>query len=88
VDGVLGITNLTLISSSIYPNPTSGNSILVFSEQQKGELYLRDLNGKIVYSKSFNQKEVEIASSSLITGTYILEIKINGAKLFSKLMKL
>jgi hypothetical protein len=88
VDGVLGITNLTSISSSIYPNPTSGNSILVFSEQQKGELFLRDLNGKIVYSKSFNQKEVEIASSSLITGTYILEIKINGAKLFSKLMKL
>jgi hypothetical protein len=88
VDGVLGITNLTSISSSIYPNPTSGNSILVFSEQQKGELYLRDLNGKIIYSKSFNQKEVEIASSSLITGTYILEIKINGAKLFSKLMKL
>ena len=88
VDGVLGITNLTSISSSIYPNPTSGNSILVFSEQQKGELFLRDLNGKIVYSKSFNQKEVEIASSSLITGTYILEIKINGEKLFSKLMKL
>ena len=88
VDGVLGITNLTSITSSIYPNPTSGNSILVFSEQQKGELFLRDLNGKIVYSKSFNQKEVEIASSSLITGTYILEIKINGAKLFSKLMKL
>jgi hypothetical protein len=88
VDGVLGITNLTSISSSIYPNPTSGNSILVFSEQQKGELFLRDLNGKLVYSKSFNQKEVEIASSSLITGTYILEIKINGEKLFSKLMKL
>jgi hypothetical protein len=88
VDGVLGITNLTSISSSIYPNPTSGNSIVVFSEQQQGELFLRDLNGKIVYSKSFNQKEVEIASSSLITGTYILEIKINGAKLFSKLMKL
>jgi hypothetical protein len=88
VDGVLGITNLTSISSSIYPNPTSGNSILVFSEQQQGELFLSDLNGKIVYSKSFNQKEVEIASSSLITGTYILEIKINGEKLFSKLMKL
>jgi hypothetical protein len=87
VDGILNITDLNSISTEIYPNPTSGNSTLLFSSQQKGELNLRDLNGKIVLTKSFDQKEVEILSSSLITGTYILEIKINNANFFTKLMK-
>ncbi|MFM7667323.1 MAG: MopE-related protein [Bacteroidota bacterium] len=88
VDGVLGIADFSSITASIYPNPTSGNSILVFSALQKGELLLRDLNGKLIYAKSFNEKEVEITSSELITGTYILEININGVKLFYKLMKM
>jgi hypothetical protein len=88
VDGVLGIADFTSITTSIYPNPTSGNSILIFSSPQKGELFLRDLNGKMVYAKSFNEKEVQIASSELITGTYILEINLNGVKLFTKLMKM
>jgi hypothetical protein len=61
---------------------------VIFSSKQKGELSLRDLNGKIVFNNSFDQKEVEIISSGLTPGTYILEININGRKLFSKLMKL
>jgi hypothetical protein len=88
VDGILGVNDILSFSSSIYPNPTSGNSYVIFSSQQKGELSLRDLNGKIVFNNSFDQKEVEIISSGLTPGTYILEININGRKLFSKLMKL
>ena len=88
VDGILGVNDILSFSSTIYPNPTSGNSYVIFSSNQKGELSLRDLNGKIVFNNSFDQKDVEIISSSLTTGTYILEININGRKLFFKLMKL
>jgi hypothetical protein len=88
VDGILGLNDILSFSSTIYPNPTSGNSYVIFSTKQKGELSLRDLNGKIVFNNSFDQKEVEIISSGLTPGTYILEININGRKLFSKLMKL
>ena len=88
VDGILGVNDILSFSSTIYPNPTSGNSYVIFSTKQKGELCLRDLNGKIVFNNSFDQKEVEIMSSGLTPGTYILELNINGRKLFSKLMKL
>jgi hypothetical protein len=88
VDGLLTLADNFSFSSTIQPNPTFDNSILAFSSQQKGELFLRDLNGKIVYSKSFNQKEVEIVTTMLITGTYIIEINISGVNFFSRLMKL
>ena len=87
VDGILGISENGSFASTLFPNPTSGNSILSFSSKQNGELFLRDLNGKLIYSISFNQQDVEILTSELISGTYILEISINGVNYFSKLMK-
>jgi hypothetical protein len=87
VDGILGISENGSFASTLFPNPTSGNSTLSFSSKQNGELFLRDLNGKLIYSISFNQKDVEILTSELISGTYILEISINGVNYFSKLMK-
>jgi hypothetical protein len=87
VDGILGISENGSFASTLFPNPTSGNSTLSFSSKQNGELFLRDLNGKLIYSFSFNQQDVEILTSELISGTYFLEISINGGNYFSKLMK-
>ncbi|MFM7662770.1 MAG: T9SS type A sorting domain-containing protein, partial [Bacteroidota bacterium] len=87
VDGILGLMDGHFGISTIYPNPTNGNSTLNFSSILTGEISVRDLTGKIVIRQSFDDKEVKIASSILPSGTYIVEINFSGAKLFSKLMK-
>jgi len=87
VDGILGLMDGHFGISTIYPNPTNGNSTLNFSSILTGEISVRDLTGKIVIRQSFDDKEIKIASSILPSGTYIVEINFSGAKLFSKLMK-
>jgi hypothetical protein len=63
----------------IYPNPTRGK----FTVAGSGELEIRDLGGKVVYSSEVNHSVIDI--SAMPEGTYVVRLtdgkKVSSAKL-------
>ena len=68
----------------VYPNPLVINAVVVFPYEadQKFQLSILDLTGKLVYSKPVFSGEVEIERGNLKEGLYILQIA--GKKIYRK----
>lgn len=65
---------------SIYPNPAS-NHIILFGKNTLGKIQLLDNTGKIVNEYYTNQKQIEIATSDLKAGKYILKLTGSNKKI-------
>jgi len=73
----------------IAPNPASSYTILHTSENGNGEISIYDLNGRLVFITDidFNENRAELRfNDQLPTGVYLLQLKINGKMMVSKLV--
>jgi hypothetical protein len=81
----LSAEELQIINSiTVYPNPTANELTVDLSQLSKGhyELFLVDLNGKIIYKKNETSQIEHINMSSSPNGTYSLIIQgVNTKKI-------
>jgi trimeric autotransporter adhesin len=68
----------------VYPNPLVINAVVVFPYEadQKFQLSILDLTGKLVYTKPVFSGEIEIERKNLKEGLYILQVA--GKKIYRK----
>ncbi|MGZ3866018.1 MAG: T9SS type A sorting domain-containing protein [Bacteroidia bacterium] len=72
-----GIKNVNSISCKVYPNPTSGNIIVEFSElaQTEIEAEIFDLSGRSIKKQVFTPaQKILLENGGLDDGTYLLKI--------------
>lgn len=90
-DQNLSTNNLELVNPNIilYPNPSNDFiTIKNLSNYALSHIVIRDLNGKIVYSKKVNSKQINIDVSFLQKGAYFVDCIIEGTRKTLKLIKL
>ena len=64
------------LKESIYPNPTSGNFNVVFTDAiNTGQLIITDNLGRQLYNKTISGTSVPLNISSLAQGVYYVTIK-------------
>ena len=73
----------------VHPNPNHGNFAINFGQVYKNiEVSISDLNGKLVFSKSFTQAEiVNISIKQVPAGVYLARIQSGEKKAVIKLIK-
>jgi len=74
-------------SVSMYPNPAirGQNTTLKFSDKLAGgTLKVFDATGKQVFTKSLSGTQTEISSTSFSSGTYLVTIEKDSARLYSE----
>ena len=66
----------------VFPNPTTYMVNVDLSQLSKGEyqLYLVDLQGKVVYQQTTTQKSIELDMGNYSTGSYVLKVQAKGAQ--------
>jgi hypothetical protein len=78
----VGITNIEGTNFKLYPNPTTGNMYLEcnLKDQQSGKLIIYSVAGEIVKEIFIapGTKTLNINASSLESGIYLYETRING----------
>jgi len=82
--------NLGDIKIVIYPNPTQGQLKLVlegYQENANSGLYLYNLSGSLVKSKSPVKSSNELSLSGYPIGTYILKIVVGDKKIEWRIIK-
>ena len=72
----------------IFPNPTIENvhiSIHTIKLMENASLYVRNIDGKIIYNKQYviNNSEEIIPFENFITGSYIVFLKLNSTETLS-----
>jgi PKD repeat protein len=81
---VVSVTNLNVADITIYPNPSTGN-FKVVSEEIISEIFIFNLVGKIVYSKTLDASNIELNINNIEEGMYFVRITTTGGE---KTMKL
>ncbi|MEY3967303.1 MAG: hypothetical protein RL137_203, partial [Bacteroidota bacterium] len=76
VDGNLGIENVAL-HIQLSPNPTSDLIKIAFNQSFVGQLFLTDLNGKVLQYHTVSGLSHHLDLSSLQAGTYLIKIASN-----------
>ncbi len=76
VDGNLGIENVAL-HIQLSPNPTSDLVQIAFNQSFVGQLFLTDLNGKVLQYHTVSGLSHHLDLSSLQAGTYLIKIASN-----------
>ena len=73
----------------LHPNPNNGNFAINFGKVYNNiEVTISDMNGKLVFSKSFTQAEiVNISIKEVPTGVYLARIQSGEKKAVIKLIK-
>jgi len=76
------------LAIDIYPNPSIENIFVDFKNTDiySAEIYLLDMSGKIILSRSKTDKEsvIELSTEDLNSGFYIVKIKTGRNKVFFK----
>lgn len=73
---------------SISPNPSKGMFNLSLPSEIKGQLEVKSIDGKILYSELISSTKLTIDLSNYASGLYILNVTDNkGKKIVEKLMK-
>lgn len=63
------------ISFSIYPNPVAGTLHVDFSSDDRArEVWVYDLNGRMIYAKKVSNSQVEMDLGCLVDGVYVLRV--------------
>jgi hypothetical protein len=86
---VTGIVSIAETEVSIYPNPSEGKFYIVQGRKNASnnyELFIKDINGKIIYKDKFNKDKKFINLIGIAPGTYFLEIRDNKAKIIKPLI--
>jgi len=71
----------------IYPNPVSNELNVVLENPEKAEVVLTDMTGKLIFNKSFeNKNKITINTSEFPKGAYILSIKTQNQNFTKKII--
>lgn len=74
----LSTNEINTSKSLIYPNPNNGSFFVNLNENYiSGELFLYDLNGKLVYNTKIDNITTHIQTGILLKGVYLLRINSN-----------
>ncbi|MBK7965487.1 MAG: VCBS repeat-containing protein [Bacteroidetes bacterium] len=80
----VGIPNASSVSSldiNLSPNPTSDFCLLNIqsvSANSKFQVFISDVSGRILFSSTTLQKQMQLNTSTLSSGIYILQVSTNG----------
>ena len=86
--GSLSNSNFELATGlSLFPNPATTFFKVRSEKDEIDQILLYDLNGKKVFEKSSNQKEIKIDIQKLKAGVYFAKIISNGFIVFEKIIK-
>jgi hypothetical protein len=80
-----GIDELSLEQCKIFPNPTKG-ILNVQSDFNVKLIRLYDNQGKIVFSKTLNQKKTQIDVSMFEPGVYFISLEIEDKTVLRKIV--
>ncbi|MFP4662882.1 MAG: T9SS type A sorting domain-containing protein [Bacteroidales bacterium] len=83
----VGMKQVSELKINVYPNPSGSGWNLVFSDNIRHNLLLRDMQGRIIKSFSTCEKEFHLDAPSLTTGVYMLEIRSDYGISLKKLIK-
>ena len=83
-----GISELTNGAITISPNPSDGNFILEYREENIRTSFLRvfDVSWKLVYSSLTNKMKTEINLEGVAAGCYLLQLKTGTETVYKKLI--
>ena len=75
-----------LSTFSIYPNPNQGSFWVEFEAEKNGntEIKVQDIMGKIIFENiqpsQMGLNKIEINHPKVISGVYMLKLKVNGVE--------
>ena len=66
----------------VFPNPTTYMVNVDLSQLSQGEyqLYLVDLQGKVIYQQTTTEKSIELDMRNYSTGSYVLKVQTKGTQ--------
>lgn len=79
------VDNLLSLDIKLYPNPTS-KSFCISGFEDRADLILTDMSGKVMLAKQVSNKEI-VSISSLPNGIYIVQLITNTKVINKKLVK-
>lgn len=74
----------------LYPNPTSSLINLIVKEDvgvADGEVYVLDLNGRVLQQHTFNTQEVQLNLDGYSSGIYLIKVNAGGKTHTAKVLK-
>ena len=80
------IHNFVDASTKMYPNPASKSVNIVSSISKINSVSISSLNGQELINIDVNTKQIEINTSNLSKGLYIIDIKSNDTSIIRKLI--
>ena len=72
---------------SVYPNPFNTDLNIKNSSNSTIEITISNINGKLVHSQKSNLEMIQINTSELSNGLYILNVRNNESQSNNKLVK-
>ena len=85
--GTTGISTISNSNFNLYPNPSNGNVTISFTSADARTVKVLDLTGKIVYSTSSNQEELNMNLGHLLPSIYnVIITNENGVRNFERVM--
>ena len=82
----LGIDEVTFSQIKVYPNPVTDMLTISNTEMMSG-IMVADMLGRILSTRNVNDTETQIDMSNYPTGTYLVEVTVDGAVKTFKVMK-
>lgn len=70
----VGITNAQQPAARVYPNPATNILYVDLADDQCSDVAVLDVKGSVVYSQHIGSRHIEINTSSLSAGTYVLRL--------------
>jgi Metallo-peptidase family M12/Secretion system C-terminal sorting domain/CUB domain len=74
------------IDFTYYPNPTNG-LVTITSRTQMNEVFVYNLEGRLLYQKKINSLDTKVDISSFAIGTYFFKLKFNTKEANFKILK-
>ncbi len=86
-DATLGVSNMTAPIAKIYPNPATNTLYVDVAGQSTEQIRIMDMAGNQINSFGVSDPHIEINTSTLPAGMYMLQMSGNGKIAFARFAK-
>ena len=87
LDGFTGIENNENSQFRVYPNPASNELNISIENNNLAELFIYDMQGKVIHHEIMNEEQQVIGIEHLRTGVYVIFIITNEETYNTKFIK-